>query len=143
MKPVTQAVTQTNATVNNVQIVQKYFDSLAKGDLATLGSLFADDVIWHQPGNGSLSKTYFGKQELFPLFGKFMEISEGTFKIDAVKSIMANGDFVSAILQFSAKKSNGRGISMGGMDLMKIEQGQIKEVHLFSGDQKAEDEFWG
>lgn len=134
---------KTNTTSNNIQIVQKYFDSLAKGDLATLGSLFADDVIWHQPGNGTLSKTYFGKQELFPLFSKFMELSEGTFKIDAVKNIMANGDFVSAALQFSAAKSNGQRISMVGMDLMRIEHGQIKEVYLFSGDQKAEDEFWG
>ncbi len=54
----------------NIQLVTKYFDSLSKGDLKTLGSLFAEDVVWHQPGNGSLSKTYHGKQELFPLFGK-------------------------------------------------------------------------
>lgn len=127
----------------NIQTVTTYFESLAKGDLETLGSLFADDVIWHQPGKGALSKSYFGKQELFPLFGKFMEISEGTFKIDKVESIMANGDLVTATLQFSAKKSNGQSISMAGVDVMKINNGQIKEVYLFSDDQKAEDEFWG
>lgn len=130
-------------TNTNIQVAQKYFESLAKGDLQTLGSLFADNVIWHQPGQGSLSKTYYGKQELFPLFGKLMDISEGTFKIDSVKSIMANGNLVTAVLHFSAHKSNGKSISMDGVDLMKIEDGLIKEVHLFSGDQKAEDEFWG
>lgn len=128
---------------NGIQTVQKYFDALAKGDLATLGGLFADDVIWHQPGQGSLAKTYFGKAEVFPLFGKFMEISQGSFRIDSVKSIMANGNLVIAVLHFSAKKSNGQSISMDGVDLMKIENGLIKEVHLFSGDQAAEDEFWG
>jgi uncharacterized protein len=130
-------------TDNNIELVLKYFDSLAKGDLNMLGSLFAEDIVWHQPGNSSLSKTYLGKQELFTLFGKFMEISQGTFKIDSIKNVMPNGDLVSAILQFSAKKSNGQSISMTGVDLMKINNGQIKEVYLFSGDQKAEDEFWG
>jgi hypothetical protein len=126
----------------NTALVQKYFDSLAKGDLATLGSLFSEEVVWHQPGNGKLSKTYYGKPEVFGLFGQFMEISQGTFRIDTVNSIMANGDFVAATLHFSAKKGNGQSISMGGVDLMKIEDGKIKEVFLFSADQESEDQFW-
>lgn len=126
----------------NITLVQKYFDSLAAGDLETLGSLFADDVVWHQPGEGLLSKTYHGKAELFPLFGKFMEISQGTFRIDHVDSIMANGDLVAATLHFSARKSTGESISMDGVDLMRIEGGKIKEVSLFSADQLAEDTFW-
>lgn len=129
-------------TAKNIKIVQKYFESLKNGDLATLGSLFTDDVIWHQPGQGKLSKTYHGKAELFPLFGQFMEISAGSFKIDQVKDIMANGNLVSAALHFSAKKPNGAAISMDGVDLMRLENGLIKEVHLFSADQAAEDEFW-
>lgn len=127
----------------NIEIVKTYFESLAKGDLATLGSLFAEDVVWHQPGNGSLSGTYRGKQELFPLFGKFMEISAGSFKIDRVSEIMGNGNLVSATLHFSASKPNGEKISMNGVDLMRIENGKILEVFLFSGDQAAEDRFWG
>ena len=126
----------------NINTVQKYFDSLQKGDLETLGSLFADDVIWHQPGHAKLSKTYFGKQEVFSLFGKFMEISQGSFRIDSVQNLMANHNLVTATLHFSAKKSNGDSISMPGVDLMKIENGKIKEVYLFSANQSAEDAFW-
>lgn len=125
----------------NVKVIQKYFDSLAQGDLETLGSLFADDVIWHQPGQGQLSGTYEGKQALFGLFGKFMEISQGSFRITGVESLMENGNLVTAVLSFAAQKP-GHQIAMSGVDLMRIENGKIKEVHLFSGDQKAEDEFW-
>lgn len=127
--------------MQNKEIVQTYFNCLAKGDLEHLGQLFADDVIWHQPGQGQLSKTYYGKQELFALFGQFMTISQGSFKIDSVKSVMTNSDFVTATLHFSANKP-GSSISMDGVDLMKIENGKIKEVWLFSGDQSAEDAFW-
>lgn len=130
-------------TLNPTQVINTYFQSLANGDLQTLGSLLAEDIVWHQPGNGSLSKTYEGKNAVFALFGKFMQISEGTFKINNVSSVMQNGNLVSATLTFSASKQNGEAISMTGVDLMKVENGLIKEVYLFSGDQNLEDTFWG
>ncbi len=121
--------------------VEAYFASLATGDFARLGSLLADDIVWHQPGQGALSKSYRGKDEVFALFGKFMEISGGTFKIHAVDSVMANRDVVAATLAFSASNARGQ-ISMKGVDVMRVENGLIKEVHLFSSDQAAEDAFW-
>jgi len=126
----------------HIAVVKTYFDSLAKGDLNTLGSLFAEEVVWHQPGTGTLSGVYKGKDAVFSLFGQFMQISEGTFKIDSVNAIMANGNLVSAILSFSAKKKGGAEINMKGIDLMKVENGKITEVYLFSEDQQVEDQFW-
>lgn len=125
----------------NVQLVRKYFAALAKGDLAAAGALFADDIVWHQPGNSALSRTYRGKSELFPLLGRFMELSQGTFQIDQVRSVMANGDRVAAIIHFRAQRG-GAELSMDGVDLMRVEDGLIREVWLFSGDQGAEDKFW-
>lgn len=127
--------------IQNKDVVQNYFNSLATGDFDRLGQLFAEDIIWHQPGQGELSKTYYGKQELFALFGHFMTISQGSFRIDGVKSIMGNGDFVTAALHFSASKP-GQSIAMDGVDLMKVKDGKITEVWLFSSDQAAEDAFW-
>ncbi len=134
---------QNDTQSRNQHIMQSYFDALTKGDLLTLGSLFAEDVIWHQPGNGQLSGTHQGKPAVFELFGRFMEISGGSFKINFAHSPMANGDLVSAVLSFSASKKTGEKISMEGVDLMRIEHGKIKEVYLFSADQAVEDAFWG
>jgi hypothetical protein len=125
----------------NVQLVRDYFDILAKGNMEALGQLFADDVVWHQPGKGSLSGVYRGKKELFTLLGKFMEISGGSFRIDDIRAIMANENLVTASLHFRAQRKD-RQMSMDGVDLMRIESGQIKEVWLFSGDEDAEDDFW-
>ena len=125
----------------NVQLVRKYFAALAKGDMAAAGALFADDIVWHQPGNSALSRTYRGKSELFPLLGRFMELSQGTFQIDPVRSVMANGDRVAATIHFRAQRG-GAALSMDGVDLMRVEDGLIREVWLFSGDQDAEDKFW-
>ena len=127
------------------EVVQEYFADLQSGKIAELMNLFSDDVVWHQPGNNFLSGTYVGKEALAKLFGQFMQISAGSFKIDQVKSIMSNGNLVSATLHFSAHRCQYRNVemSMDGVDLMKVVDGKIKEVYLFSEDQSKEDSFWG
>lgn len=125
----------------NLSVIKSYFDHLAKGEMEQVGQLIADDVIWHQPGNHQASGVYNGKQELFPLLGKMMEITKGTLKLEP-KQMMVNGDLVSVIIHFSAQRE-GTSMSMAGVDLLKIQDGKIKEVWLFSEDQEAENSFWG
>ena len=71
-----------------------------------------------------------------------MEESAGTFKIDSVQSIMANGSRVAAVLTFSGQR-DGSEMSMLGVDIFTIEGGKITESWLYSSDQPAEDAFWG
>ena len=125
----------------NLSVIKSYFDHLAKGEMEQVGQLIADDVIWHQPGNHQASGVYNGKQELFPHLGKMMEITKGTLKLEP-KQMMVNGDLVSVIIHFSAQRE-GTSMSMAGVDLLKIQDGKIKEVWLFSEDQEAENNFWG
>ncbi len=125
----------------NREIARAYFDALGAGDMKRLASIFADDIIWHQPGSGALSGTYRGLDEVFQLFKQFMEKSDGSFRIDEVGEIMENGDLVSVVLHFSARRADAS-ISMQGVDVMRIDNGKLAEVWLFSSDQEAEDRFW-
>lgn len=125
----------------NVTIVQSYFNAVAKGDFDTVGGLFADDVIWHQPGNGVQSGIYNGKAELFTHLGNFMKWSNGTFAIDNIDYITDNGKLVVASIHFKAEKG-GKKLSMKGVDLLRIEDNKIKEVWLFSEKIDEEDAFW-
>jgi pimeloyl-ACP methyl ester carboxylesterase/ketosteroid isomerase-like protein len=125
----------------NIEVVKSYFKALQTGNMNLLASLLSDEIVWNQPGQGELSGKYEGKKKVFELFEKFMAISKGSFKIDTVTNYMSNGDFVTATLHFSAHNEQ-RSIAMNGIDLMKVVDGKIAEVFLFSSDQKAEDEFW-
>ncbi|MFN0194769.1 MAG: nuclear transport factor 2 family protein [Aestuariivirga sp.] len=127
--------------IQNIKIMRSYVDSLSKGDMETVGKLLADDVIWHQPGSGHLSGLHTGKKELFAHLGKFMELSGNTFRVTKVGSVMANDGMVAATLHFMAERPD-RKLSMDGVDVMRVADGKIKEVWLFSGDQAAEDAFW-
>ncbi len=125
----------------NVTIVQSYFSAVAKGDFDTVGNLFADDVIWHQPGNGVQSGTYSGKGDVFAHLGNFMKWSNGTFAIDKIEYTSDNGNLVAASIHFKAEKDD-KVLSMNGIDLLRIEDDKIKEVWLFSERIEEEDAFW-
>ncbi len=125
----------------NVEIAQSYFNAISKGDFDTVGSLFSDDVVWHQPGKGIQSGIYNGKGELFVLLGNFMKWSNGTFAIDSIEYITDNSNFVSASIHFKAENGD-KFLSMKGIDLLRIENEKIKEVWLFSEKIEEEDVFW-
>ncbi|MEO9338679.1 nuclear transport factor 2 family protein [Mesorhizobium sp. SB112] len=125
----------------NIKIVRDYFDAVANGDLAKLPELLSDTLVWHQPSSSDLSGTYNSRDEVFGLIGKFMERSQGTFKFDSIGNILANGDQIAVTLQFSGN-TDSKSMSMAGIDVLRIENGKIQEVWLFSDDPAAEDAFW-
>ncbi len=128
-------------SASNVEIVRQYFEAVASGDLAKLPSLLSDTLVWHQPGSSDLSGTYDSRDAVFGLIGQFMERSQGTFKFDSIGKILGNGDHVAVTLNFSGKTA-GHSMAMAGIDVLRIENGKIQEVWLFSEDQDAEDAFW-
>ncbi|XXQ38704.1 SnoaL-like domain-containing protein [Plasmodiophora brassicae] len=126
----------------NIDIAKAYIKAVQTGDQATLGNIISPDVIWHQPGNNQFSGVHCGMTAIVPMLGKMMEVSKGTFSITRADQYMANGDFVAVTLEF-AGEANGIKLKQPGVDLLRIEDGKIVEVRLFSSDQKQEDSFWG
>ncbi len=55
---------------------------------------------------------------------------------------MENGGWVAIELEFAAER-DGMELAQSGVDLLRIDNGQIAEVRLFSSDPDSEDEFWG
>lgn len=126
----------------NADIAGDYFRAVQQGDMATLGKLIDEKIVWHQPGSNQFSGERSGRGAVFEMIGAMMQSSAGTFAIDKVHSLMVNGDLVAASIHFSARR-DGKSMSMDGVDVLRIKDGAIVEAWLFSGDQAAEDEFWG
>lgn len=129
-----------------IEVVKDYFRYLDEGNIEALLALFDDTIEWHQPGANKLSKTYQGKEELGQLFQNFHSISQGTFKIEKVDMpLMSNGEYIVANLEFSGYRCGYVDISMKmkGTDLIRVVDGKIVEVRLFSEKPEEEDRFWG
>ena len=133
-----------NSEADNKAVAEQYFSFLEAGNIEGLMNILDDDIIWHQPGKNILSGTHVGKEQVAELFRQFMVNSEGSLRVKK-ESIMVNDSLVNATLSFSASRCRyfDVTINMKGTDLMRIENGKIKEVYLFSENQDEEDAFWG
>lgn len=127
---------------DTLAVATRYVDALNAGDFATVASMFADDIVWHQPGSSQISGTYRGAAAVGGLLGRTMTLSEGTLKLAATGAPMVNGDVCAFPIHFSGKRS-GADMSMDGVDVLRIEGEKIAEVWLFSSVQADEDTFWG
>ncbi len=106
----------------NIELIKRYFNALSKGDFVTAGNFMTDNLIWHQPGKGSLSGTFKSNEDVFAHISDFAKLSRGTFAIDSVEYIADNGDFVAVALHSIASAGSGS-ISMKGIDLFRIING--------------------
>lgn len=126
----------------NESIAAAYFQAIQTGNMAVLGTLISEQVVWHQPGTNQFSGERKGRGAVFEMLSAMMQSTAGTFAIEKVYSIMGNGEMVAASIHFAGRR-DGKSISMDGVDVLRIKDGVIVEMWLFSSDQTGEDAFWG
>lgn len=129
-------------TMSNIEIAKTYIKAVQTGDQATLANIISPEVIWHQPGSNQFSGVHKGMAAVGPMLGRMMEVSKGTFNITKADHFMANGDWVAITIEFSGEANSIR-MSQPGIDMIRIANGKIVEVRLFSSNQEEEDRFWG
>lgn len=123
------------------EIARSYIRAVQTGDQAALGNLLSPDIGWHQPGRNRYSGTHRGVAAVGGLICGMMQATGGTFAITRALRFMENGDWVAIELEFAAQRGDKK-LAQPGTDLLRIANGRIVEVRLFSSDQATEDAFW-
>lgn len=80
----------------NGELIREGYEAFAKGDMDTIAGLFDDDIQWHAAGTSVISGDFKGKAEVFGLFGRLLELTEGTFSQE-IHAILADDDHVVVI----------------------------------------------
>jgi ketosteroid isomerase-like protein len=130
------------ATTSPLDVVNRYFDALSAKDFPTVAGMFADDIVWHQPGGNRFSGTHHGGAAVGEMIGGMMTVSEGTFELTLTGAPLVNGTLVAVPVHFTGKRE-GATMAQDGIDLLRIEGDKIAEAWLFSSDAQSEDAFWG
>ncbi|WP_017966634.1 nuclear transport factor 2 family protein [Rhizobium leguminosarum] len=128
--------------MTTIDIGKAYIKAVQTGDQATLGELLSPQVIWHQPGNNQFSGTKNGIAEFGAMMGAMMAKSGGSFAITHAHCYLANGDLVAIEIEFAGQREGAK-VDQPGIDLLRVQDGKIVEVWLFSSDPEEEDQFWG
>ena len=117
----------------NQALIERAYEAFARGDIPTVLGILADDILWHVPGRGPLSRDYHGHAEVLEFFRHFMNLSEGTFRI-AVDSVLAKGDRVVVLVTESARR-NERHWSSPQVHAWTVEGGKATVFWQYQGDQ--------
>jgi ketosteroid isomerase-like protein len=133
-------MSQTSTAETNRILVRSAYDAFSRGDIPGAMAALAEDVLWHVPGRGPLSRDYRGQAEVLGFFEHFMELSGGTFQL-RVDDVLARGDRVVVLCTESAQRG-GRNWSSPQVHVWIVKNGKAEVFWQYQGDQQAEDEFW-
>jgi uncharacterized protein len=135
--PVTAEIAAAQA---NAALIKSAYDAFGRGDTQSVFAVFAEDILWHVPGRGPLSRGYRGHAEVAGFFEHFMGLSEGTFQLK-IDEILANRDRVVVLCTESASRA-GRSWSSRQVHVWTVKDGRATAFWEYEGDQQGEDEFW-
>lgn len=77
----------------NAEIIRRGYEAFAAGDLAAIGELLADDIVWTHTGDSPLAGEYRGKDAVFEYFGRILDLTSFTFR-QTIHAIVADDDHV-------------------------------------------------
>jgi uncharacterized protein len=125
----------------NVARIQDGYAAFAKGDFAVLNDLFAEDLLWHDTGRSQLAGEYRGREAVYGLFGKLMEVSGGSFQVD-LHAVLADDEHGVALVVITASRG-GRSIEVKEAHVFHLRDGKVVEFWNASTDMYAADELFG
>jgi len=123
----------------NVTLVRKGFAAFDTGDIATLNTMFADDVVWHGAGRSFLGGDFKGKGEVLGLFARLSQEAD-SFE-QKVHTILADDEHAVALVEARAARS-GKKATLQQTFVFHLDKGRIKEAWATLHDLYAFDEFW-
>jgi ketosteroid isomerase-like protein len=121
-------------------LIRSGYEAFGRGDVAGALDICAEDILWHVPGRGPLSRDYRGPQDVLSFFGLFISLSGGTFRI-RLDDILANDNKVVVLCTESAERA-GRKWSSPQVHVWTVKDGRATVFWQYQGDQQVEDEFW-
>jgi uncharacterized protein len=124
----------------NEELYREGFEAFQKGDTETVKGQFADDIVWHVGGRSPFAGDYKGSEEVIGLFGRQMEATGGTFKLE-LHDLLANDEHVVALVRTTAER-NGKTLNQPGVHVVHIRDGKLAESWFHPSDQYAADEFF-
>jgi len=120
-------------------VVRRLYDSVARGDVATLKDCFAQDAVWHIPGHSPIAGDHAGRDVILKILAGLRPLSGGTFKADLMEVLVGDSQVVA--LQHATGERDGKQLDVLACQLITTKDGKIASMRGFYSDQYALDVF--
>ena len=129
-----------DTVATNRALVQRIMDAFANKEGFALRDCFADDAVWHVPGEGVMSGTYRGRTEIFRFLARLPKLTSGTYRSTVIDALASEER--GAGLYRAQGEREGRSIDIDQLLLFTIRDGVVTEVLALPSDPAAFEAFW-
>ncbi len=124
----------------NAVLARTLVDDFTRGDLAAVGTHFADDATWDLPGRSRIASEYKGRDQILGFLAKSYELSGGTLRLELIDIL--GSDWGAVQVQHVRANQSGRVLDCVEVLAHEIIDGQIVRT-FHRPDQYAIDAFFG
>lgn len=121
--------------------IREAYAAFGRGDVDGYLGACSPDFTFSVPGNGGIAGQYRGKEGVYGLAKKAMEITGGTFN-EVVEDVLAN-DQHAVVLALHRFTRDGRSKEYRTAHVYTVRDGKLGECFEQPRDQAGFDEAWG
>lgn len=125
----------------NVEVVHSGYAALVAGDMEAFASNLAPDVSWHIAGESGISGDYEGPDGVKQFFGRLMEETGGTFRLN-VHDVLGNEEHTVSLVHYGAERG-GKRLDQNVVHVYHLNsENKITDFWSFPQDHRALEDFW-
>jgi ketosteroid isomerase-like protein len=128
------------AAERNAERVRGGYDAFATADVPALVDLFAEDIVWHYPGQSSLAGDHVGRERVLWLLGQFAERTGDDYRAE-LQQVMANDDYAAGWARDVGRRK-GKTLDVNAVVVFRLQGDRVAEAWHYFDDQRALDDFW-
>jgi ketosteroid isomerase-like protein len=126
----------------HMSLVRKGYAAFNAGDMDTLRSILARDVVQHVPGNSQLAGAYKGIDAVLGYYAKLGELTDGKFRADLIDVHGDGQGHVTAVHQATATRNGETRVSRGAI-LFTFLGDRATDLLEMHADLPGDDAFFG
>jgi ketosteroid isomerase-like protein len=120
----------------NERVIRNLYDARARRDWDAVRVLFADEIVWHEPGEEDYSGDHRGREAVVGLLEKLVAVTGGTFEL--VPEAFLNSAQHSAVLVRWWAERDGRRSDGNEIAVYRLHDRRIAEAWFHPDGYDAE-----
>jgi ketosteroid isomerase-like protein len=121
-------------------LIRRGYEAFNKGDTQTLREVFDPEIVWHFPGRSVLAGDHRGTDAVLGFFGRTMELTAGTFRVELHEVVADDQHTVG--LHLATGEREGRTLADREVLVFHVRDNKVVEAWQYIEDQYAYDEFF-
>jgi ketosteroid isomerase-like protein len=125
-------------------LVRTGYEAFGRGDMATLGEVFAPDSVWRHLNDDRFSEPLVGFDAIAAFFAESVQLTGGTLRVSPTRWLVDDqADTVAVIVHMDGRRPDGRVLDDDQVHVFRLgPNGRVASVDQYIGQPDAVTAFW-